>query len=283
MAIKPRVSNDLFRERVTQVLAKRGLSHAEFARRTGLDRSTLSQLLTSPMPRLPRAETLAAIATAAHVSVDWLLGLSQREEVGAEIVDAMIHIEPYLNSPAAPTFLAWLKAAQGSRVCSVPIAMPDLIKTDEVLRLEYASAYAQEGMTPTEAIESQIETLRVQRQPFELCASAQGIRQFARGDGRFARLSPASRREQLDHMLAVAESLYPLLRIHLYDADQVYSVPFTVFGTRRAAVFLGSSYLLLNSAAHIDLFSQRFDDLVRAAIVQPHEFGPWVRALADAM
>ena len=60
--------HDIFRERVLQVLARTGMSYAAFARKAGLDRSTLSQLLTGPMPRLPRAETLAAIARSAHVS-----------------------------------------------------------------------------------------------------------------------------------------------------------------------------------------------------------------------
>ena len=40
------VSHDVFRERVNFVLARSGMSYAAFARKAGLDRSTLSQLLT---------------------------------------------------------------------------------------------------------------------------------------------------------------------------------------------------------------------------------------------
>ena len=80
----------LFRRHLESVMGRSGLSPAAFARAAGIDRSTLSQLMTDENPRLPRAETLMALAKAAHVSVDWLLGLSQREEVGAEIIEAML-------------------------------------------------------------------------------------------------------------------------------------------------------------------------------------------------
>ena len=52
----------LFRRRLDSVMARSGLTPAGFARLAGLDRSTLSQLMTDQSPRLPRAETLVAIA-----------------------------------------------------------------------------------------------------------------------------------------------------------------------------------------------------------------------------
>ena len=67
---------EIFRTRLLEVIEQSGMSRSEFARRIGADRSTLSQLLSSDGTRLPRAETIAAIATVAQVSVDWLLGLS---------------------------------------------------------------------------------------------------------------------------------------------------------------------------------------------------------------
>ena len=60
------------------------MSPSAYARAVGIDRSTLSQLLSPANERLPRAETLAAIATLAGVSVDWLLGLQSEERPGAE-------------------------------------------------------------------------------------------------------------------------------------------------------------------------------------------------------
>ena len=53
----------IFRERLLDVIARSGLSRSRFAAKIGLDRSTLSQLLSEDSVRLPRAETIAAIAT----------------------------------------------------------------------------------------------------------------------------------------------------------------------------------------------------------------------------
>src|SRR3546814_9844874 len=73
------------RERLTQVFERSGLSRSAFAAKAGLDRSTLSQLLAAANDRLPRAETIAAIAEQEQVSTDWLLGLVQEEKIGTNI------------------------------------------------------------------------------------------------------------------------------------------------------------------------------------------------------
>ena len=271
--------HDIFRERVLQVLARTGMSYAAFARKAGLDRSTLSQLLTGPMPRLPRAETLAAIARSAHVSVDWLLGLSQREEVGAEIIEAVMRIEPYRNTPAHDTFLGWLKAAQGSRVCTVPMGMPDLLKSEAVLRVEYGAAFETKAMTPFDAVTYRLEMLRQPHQQLEIATSADSFAHFAAGLGIWSELSAAERGAQFRHMIALADELYPALRLYLHQAGRLYSVPFTLFGAQRVALFLGSSYLILNAAEHIRMFSSRFDDLIRGAVVQPHQFTAHLREM----
>jgi transcriptional regulator with XRE-family HTH domain len=266
------IAHEVFRERVLKVLARSRMSYAAFARKADLDRSTLSQLLTGSLPRLPRAETLAAIARTAHVSVDWLLGLTQREEVGAEIIEAVMRIEPYRNTPANDSFLGWLKAAQGSRVCTVPIAMPDLLKTEETLRLEYEAAFDTKGMTPYDAVALRLEMLRQPHQQLEIAASVDCFAQFAAGFGLWSDLPAPQRRAQIKHMTALADELYPALRVYLYQATRHYSVPFTLFGAQRVALFLGSSFLVLNAAEHIQMFASRFDDLIRAATVQPHQF-----------
>src|SRR5207253_1998687 len=84
-----------------EIIARSGESRAAFARRIGIDRSTLAQILSSADDRLPRAETLAAIAADQQVSVDWLLGLSQGGQLAASIMPQPLEIEPGANSPAA--------------------------------------------------------------------------------------------------------------------------------------------------------------------------------------
>jgi len=279
--MKPPVSHELFRERVTLVLERSGMSYAAFARKAKLDRSTLSQLLTGQMPRLPRAETLAMIATTAHVSVDWLLGLSQREEIGSEIIEAVVQIEPYANSPVQTAFLEWVRAADGLRICTVPIGLPDILKTDDVLRLQYPTAFDTRGLTPLEAVTRRLDLLRRPHQQLELATSRDCILHFALAVGQWEGASVEMRLAQFDHMIALVETLYPSLRIYLFDSGRAYSVPFTVFGSQRVAVFLGSSYLALNAATHIEMFLARFDDLIRVSIVQPHGVADALREMRE--
>ena len=72
-----------FQQRLRQVLDRSELSQSDFARAAGIDRSTLSQLLAPGADRLPRVESIAAIAQIGNTSLDWLLGLSQDQQAGA--------------------------------------------------------------------------------------------------------------------------------------------------------------------------------------------------------
>lgn len=274
------VSHDLFRERVRQVLARSGLSYAAFARQAGLDRSTLSQLLTGPMPRLPRAETLVLIARTARVSVDWLLGLSQRSEMETEIIEAVMRFEPYGHNPVADRHLAWVKAAQGMRICTVPASFPDILKNEDVLRAEFPQAFEGPGPTPIDVVRQRLELLRQPYQQLEVANSIEAFTALAAGTGRWSGLDAAARRAALDHMITTARDLYPTLRVYLYDPTVTYSAPFTVFGAQRVAVFLGPSYLVLNAGAHVEMFAARFDELIRLATVQPHGFADFLKDVA---
>src|SRR3546814_16356167 len=71
---------------VLWVIARSGLSRSGFAAKAGLDRPTLSQLLSPSNDRLPRAETIPAIAKQEQVSTDWLLGLVQEEKHGTKLL-----------------------------------------------------------------------------------------------------------------------------------------------------------------------------------------------------
>jgi hypothetical protein len=191
----------------------------------------------------------------------------------------VMQIEPYRNTPAHDAFLGWFKAAQGCRICTVPIGMPDLLKVDDVLRLEYAAAFETGAMTPSDAVRRRLEMVRQPHQQLEIATSKDSFAHFASGIGLWSRLSAAIRREQIKHMIALADELYPSLRVYLYEPGQAYSAPFTIFAAQRVAIFLGSSYLVLNAAEHILLFASRFDDLIRAAVVQPHQFTSYLREL----
>lgn len=78
-------------------------------------------------------------------------------------------------------------------------------------------------------------------------------------------------RAQLDEMAALCRDLYPSLRLYLYDLRRTYFAPFTVFGPQRAILYLGTIFFVLTSSEHFRVLHRRFDDLVRAAVIQPPE------------
>jgi hypothetical protein len=67
------------------------------------------------------------------------------------------------------------------------------------------------------------------------------------------------------------DELYPTLRWFFFDGLERYSVPLTIFGPQRAAVYVGDMYLVFNSTEHIRVLTRHFDGLIRAATVQPNE------------
>jgi hypothetical protein len=83
------------------------------------------------------------------------------------------------------------------------------------------------------------------------------------------RLGVAAREEQLDRLIELTTELYPTFRWFLFDESTRYAAPVTVFGSQRAALYLGGLYLVLTSAEHVRTLSRHFDGVVRDASVQP--------------
>ena len=97
----------VFRQRLIESMHERGLNQSQLSRESGVDRSTLSQLLAEENLRMPRADTVAAIAQALQVSSDWLLGLSQDSRFGAEILRQSFEVAPHEPSPADDNLRRW--------------------------------------------------------------------------------------------------------------------------------------------------------------------------------
>ncbi len=74
---------------------------------------------------------------------------------------------------------------------------------------------------------------------------------FARGLGVWSGFPESERRAQLNHMAELLDDLYPTFRLFLYDGRLRYSVPYTIFGPYRAAIYVGDMYLVLNATAPI--------------------------------
>jgi len=272
---------EIFRERLGEILAGSGLSRSAYATAIGLDRSTLSQLLSPANNRLPRAETLAAMARQSQVSVDWLLGLTQEARLGADVLGQVLEIEPGGAAPADARLARWHAEAIGYKIRYIPTSLPDLFKTEGVIRYEFREFAPP---VPESRIEQAVERLAYSRRPetdMEVCCSFQALEIFACGQGVWADLPATARRTQLQNMMTLCDELYPTFRWFLFDGLRHYSVPLTIFGPKRAAVYFGNMYFVFNSTEHIHVLTRRFDDLIRAATIQPPDVAGFLGGLLE--
>lgn len=255
-------------ERLAHAVAQSGLGKGEFAELAGVDRTTLSQLLSPGNRRLPRTDTILALARTHDLSLDWLLGLSNAGPLEAELLQNMSFEAPG-PAPVDERLLGWLDEAADYKIRYVPATLPDLLKTDAVIRFERAEPAGPDVAQSIEATEAQLAWARHPDTEMECCSSMQAITSFARGEGVWSRLPRTARRQQLERMIELADELYPTFRWFLFDGSQRYAAPVTVFGPQRAALYLGQLYLVLTSAEHVRTLSRHFDGIIRAATVQP--------------
>lgn len=270
---------EIFRTRLAESMDRAGVNRSGLAKRVGVDRSTLSQLLSPENERLPRADTVAAIAAALQVSLDWLLGLTQQEQLGAEILQRSIHITEASRTAADRNIAEWHAEAAGYKIRYVPSHLPDQVKTREVAAYEHGAV---ETFERDSAIERSQDRLAYTRRPetdIEICMPRQALDDFAAGAGIWHDLAPEIRLAQLEQILTLHEELYPRMRIYLFDGRAVYSAPLTIFGPLRASLYLGQSFFVFNTTEHIRTLTRHFDQLIRDAVVQSHDLPRYVNEL----
>jgi transcriptional regulator with XRE-family HTH domain len=261
--------SEILRGRLALLSQRSGLNLSQMAAGIGLDRSALSQMLSGQTLRLPRAETLMRIAQRHSVSLDWLLGLSEDEALSAALTPAF-EIEQASADGDDPLLDRWHAEAAGTKIRYVPSNLPDLLRTEEVISFD---ARRMGSRLETEISETRTR-VAYNRQPetdMEVVMPLQTLKQFANGEGIWAGLGSGIRKRQLQHMAKLTDELYPTFRLFLYDGEKNFSAPFTVFGPRRAAIYLGDAYLVLNAKDAVASLARRFDHLVRQAVVHAHE------------
>ena len=272
-----------FRERLHEAMASGRVNRSTLAARIGIDRSTLSQLLSSEADRLPRADTAAAIASALNVSLDWLLGLSQQAKLGADILNESVEVKLSADAPVDQSLATWYAEAVGYKIRHVPARLPDLLKTEEVLDYEYREFAAKTADQAIAVSHGRLAYVRLPETDIEISQSRQSLETFMRGEGVWRDLALAARREQLDHMIALMDELYPTLRMFFFDGRTHFSVPYTVFGPQRAAVYVGQMFFAFNTTEHIRVLTRHFDALVRAATVPAHAAADFLRGLREEL
>jgi hypothetical protein len=108
-------------------------------------------------------------------SVDWLLGLSQKDQFSADIVPEAVHIEPNAPSPVDERLMRWHLEAAGYKIRHVPTTFPDLLKIEPVVRFEYERFTALGPERGLESAHSKLTYLRRPETDMEACNSVQAV------------------------------------------------------------------------------------------------------------
>ena len=278
--IDKRERSERFRRRLARAMAEAGTSRSALSRRVGVDRSTISQILSDTGARLPNAQVVAECAAGLGVSADWLLGLTERPERTVDLLAAQVSITEAPRAMVDETIFGWHREAAGYKIRHVPAGLPDMLKTEGVLRWEYEPHL---GKTTDQAIgasEDRLEWMRGAGSDYEMAMPLYELASFARGEGYYAGLPAELRREQLARMVALHDQLYPSLRVFLFDARRLFSSPVTVFGPLLAVLYLGRHYLAFRDTERVRAMTAHFDWLVREAAISARGFPIELRRLA---
>lgn len=274
-----RARSDLFRIRLAAAMAEKGVSQSALGRAVGVDRSTVSQLLSGAGARLPNAQVAAECAAHLGVSADWLLGLSDRPERIADILATTLTMTEAPRALVDEQIFAWHREAAGYKIRHVPAALPDMLKTHEMLRWEYAPHL---GRTVDQAIgasEDRLSWMRGARSDYEIALPLHELTAFATATGYYEGLPADVRLRQIDRLIELTDQLYPALRLYLFDARRVFSAPITVFGPLLAVLYLGRHYLAFRDSDRVANITTQFDWLVREAAVEAHALPAHLTAL----
>ncbi len=271
----------IFRQRIVQIMEREGISRSALARHIGCDRSTIGQLLVDGETRLPNSQLAADAASFLGVSTDWLLGLTDRPERPGDLVEAAVSVTKAERTAADQQIIDWLHEAAGYKVRHVPATLPEVFKTEDVLRWEYAAFL---GKTPDQAIRAmrqQIDWAHAGNSDYEIALPLHEVQAFATGSGYYEGLEPGVRRAQLDRLATLSNTLFPATRVFLFDAREVFSAPLTVFGPVLAVIYIGRFHLAFRESRRVRSLTEQFDWLVREAKVDARHAADYFAALKD--
>ena len=262
----------LFRHRLANAMGLANETRAGLARRVGVDRSTISQLLSGDTPRLPNAQVVAECASALGVSGDWLLGLSDLPERASEVLAASLQVSQANRAPFDEQIFDWHREATGYKIRHVPATLPDILKTEALLRWEYAPHLGRTIEQAVGASRDRLEWMRQSLSDYEIATPIFTVDSFATSTGYYRDLPEDIRAEQVAHMLALHDQLYPSLRIFLFDARRLWSSSLTIFGPLVGVIYLGQQYLAFRDRARVRQLTRDFDGLVREASISARDW-----------
>lgn len=274
-----RLRADHFRTRLSRAMRDTDTSQSALARDIGVDRSTISQLLTDDGARLPNGHVVGACAAALGVSADWLLSLSDRPESAADLLANSLSLSEAPRALVDQRIFDWHREAAGYKIRHVPAALPDMLKTRALLEWEYAPHLGRTADQAIGASEDRLKWMRSAQSDYEIAMPRFEIESFVEGTGYYAGLPLDLRLAQLDRFIELCDQLYPRLRLYLFDAQRLYSAPLTIFGPLLCVFYAGGHYIAFRDRDRIETFTRHFDTLVREATLSARELSSHLQDL----
>ncbi|MEM9357594.1 MAG: transcriptional regulator [Pseudomonadota bacterium] len=268
---------ECFRARLKEIIDSQDDSVAALLRKSGIDRSALSHFLSADKVRLPRVEALRRLAVASGVSTDWLLAIENAPE-GRQEVSSSWQIEQAEATDQSSPLARWRAEAAGTKLRYVPSTLPDMLSLNDE-QTEQQERGRLTADTRGSGVENILGEISLDDMDVEIAMPVQTLQDVAAQSGLWRGVSSARCRRQLEHMARICEERYPALRLHLYNGTTNFSAPFTVFGKQRVALYIGEAYLVITGQEQVRDFTQRFDRLVRAALISPDKVHRKIREL----
>ena len=274
-----RARSDLFRNRLQKAMDLKGDTQSSLARKTGADRSTLSQILAGTTPRLPNGQLVAQCANSLGVSADWLLGLSDQPDSLEQILEQAMTMVDAPRALIDAQIFAWHQRAAGYKIRHVPTGLPDMVKIRSMLEWEYAPSLGHTIDLAIASAEDRLNWMHQAQSDYEIALPIHELQAFARAEGYYSGCPRQILIEQLKHLAQLTAQLYPVMRFSLFDARKIYSAPITIFGPLRAVIYLGQKYLVFRVPDRIQALSQHLDGLIREAEIGTRELPAFIGAL----
>jgi len=262
----------VFRQRLSDAMVRAGFNKSSLAQNIGVDRSTISQLLSDDHARLPNAQVIAECARSLGVSADWLLGLSERPERANDLLDIAIGMPQAERSSVDAQLFEWHKEAAGYKIRHVPATLPDFLKTPDILRWEYEQHMGKTTDQAIGAMKDHLEWVQARQGDYEVALPIHELQSFAAGTGYYQGLPIALRRAQITSLIDTYDELYPSIRVFQFDAHKVFSAPMTVFGPLMAMIYLGRHYIVFRDSTRVQAMTNHFDWLIREADIDARDF-----------
>lgn len=272
---------NLFRIRLADATTRAGLSKSALARAAGVDRSTIGQLFKPDMPRLPNAQLAADIAAELGVSLDWLMGLSNRPERPAAILATAISLASAERASTGDQVLDWHRESAGSKIRHVPATLPEMLKTEAMIAWEYSTLAPDVIDQVKTQAKAQLEWLMSGEADYEIAIPLHEVMSLAEGRGYYQGLETDVRSTQLNVLSEQATSLYPRLRLYLFDAHALYSAPLTVFSNDLAILYIGQCYMAIRERKRVMALKEHFDWLIRQCAVDAKNVGAFLAARTE--